>query len=327
MRIAIPDDYQDAVRDLDALSILSGHQVDIYTDLVKNIDHLAARLKHADVLVPIRERSIIDEALLSRLPNLRLISQTGKGVTHIDIEACTRRGIAVAASGGSSYAPAELTWALVLASARRLPQEVANARAGKWQRETIGTSLRGRTLGILGYGSIGKIVAGYGKAFGMRVLIWGREGSLSRAADDGFEAAESKEDFFRRSDVLTVHLRLNAETRWGISAADLASMKPTATLVNTSRADLIETGALAAALQAGRPGFAAVDAYEEEPAIEHPLFSMRNVVCSPHLGYVEKDTYEIFFGGAFDNVIAFEKGAPTNLINPDVLTTTGGRQA
>ncbi|MEQ5837915.1 D-2-hydroxyacid dehydrogenase family protein [Paraburkholderia acidicola] len=319
MRIAILDDYQGAVQDLAAFKKLTDHTVDIYHDIVKDVDQLAARLYDAEVLVPIRERTVIDDTLLSKLPNLQLISQTGKGTTHIDVEACTRRGIAVAFSGGNSYAPAELTWALVLASVRNLPQEVANAKAGRWQRAPIGTCLRGRTLGILGYGSIGRIVAGYGKAFGMHVIAWGRAGSLSRAIQDGLEAATSKEAFFSECDVLSVHLRLNEDTRGSITAADLALMKPTATIVNTSRADLIERDALATALKMGRPGFAAVDAYEDEPAIDHPLFKLDNAVCAPHLGYVEKDTYEIFFGGAFDNVLAFEDGTPANLVNPEVL--------
>lgn len=326
LRIAIPDDYQNAVRSLDVFEKLREHVVDIYQDVVTDVEELAARLVDANVLVPIRERTVIDDALLSRLPNLRLISQTGKGVAHIDVAACTRRGVAVAASGGNAYAPAELTWALVLAAVRKVPQEVANAKAGNWQRESIGTCLRGRTLGIFGYGSIGKIVAGYGKAFGMRVIVWGRIGSIERARQDGFEAAASRADFFSQSDVLSVHLRLNEETRGSITAADLAQMKKTAVFVNTSRADLVSSGALVAALERGKPGFAAVDAYEVEPATDHPLFRMRNVVATPHLGYVEKDTYEILFGGAFDNVLAFETGAPTNLINPEVLMRSTGEE-
>jgi D-3-phosphoglycerate dehydrogenase len=319
MRVVIPDDYQNAVQGLAAFSKLAGHQVEIYRETAKDMDQLVARLMDADVLVPIRERIVVDDALLSRLPNLRLISQTGKGVAHIDVEACTRRGIAVAASSGNSYAPAELTWALVLASMRHLPQEIMSAKAGNWQSAPVGTCLRGRTLGILGYGGIGKIVAEYGKAFGMRVLVWGREGSFARARHDGFEVAQSRAVFFEQSDVISIHLRLNADTRGAISTADLALMKPTAVLVNTSRADLIAEGALVSALKAGRPGFAAVDAYEDEPARDHPLFHLDNAICTPHLGYVEKDTYEIFFSGAFDNLLAFEAGEPINIVNPDVL--------
>jgi len=319
MRIVIPDDYQNAVQGLTAFSKLGRHQVTIYRDAAKDMDQLVTRLTDAEVLVPIRERIVIDDELLSRLPNLRLISQTGKGVAHIDVDACTRRGIAVAASSGNSYAPAELTWALVLASMRHLPQEVASAKAGNWQSSPVGTCLRGRTLGILGYGGIGRIVAEYGKAFGMRVLVWGREGSFARAREDGFEVAESRAVFFEQSDVMSIHLRLNADTRGAISAADLARMKPTAVLVNTSRADLIAEGALVSALKAGRPGSAAVDAYEDEPARDHPLFHLDNAICTPHLGYVEKDTYEIFFGGAFDNLLAFEAGKPINIVNPDGL--------
>ncbi|KVD46830.1 3-phosphoglycerate dehydrogenase [Burkholderia sp. ABCPW 11] len=319
MRVAILDDYQDAVQHLAAFRLLADHDVSIQRQVIEDRAAFAASIESAEAIVPIRERTVIDEALLSRLPNLRFISQTGKAVAHIDVEACTRRGIAVAASGGSLYAPAELTWSLVLAAARNLPREVNSAKAGYWQAGTIGTCLRGRTLGIFGYGSIGKIVAQYGKAFGMRVLVWGRFASLSSAVQDGFEAAPTKEAFFEQSDVLSVHLRLNAETRGIVSASDLARMKSSAVFVNTSRADLVEKGALASALAAGRPGFAAVDTYEIEPAWDDPLFHLENAICSPHLGYVEKDTYEVFFGGAFENLLAFEAGKPVNLVNPQVL--------
>ena len=300
MRVVIPDDYQDAVRHLDCFAKLSGHDVTIYNDTVKDVDALAERFKDADALVLIRERTSIDDELLSRLPKLKLISQTGRGATHIDVDACKRRGVEVAVGTGSPYAPAELTFALILAAMRRIPQEVASLRSGGWQ-QLLGTTLRGRTLGIYGYGKIGSLVAGFGRAFGMRVLVWGREGSQSRARNDGFEVGP----LFAESDVLSLHLRLTDETRGIVTAADLAQMKPDALLVNTSRAELIERGALVDALRAGRPGFAAVDVYEEEPVVDDPLVSMPNVICTPHLGYVEKDSYELYFGQAFDNVNAF----------------------
>lgn len=300
MDVVIPDDYQDAVRHLDCFAKLSNHHVTIFNDTVKDVDALAERFKDADALVLIRERTSIDDELLSRLPKLKLISQTGRGTTHIDVDACKRRGIEVAVGTGSPYAPAELTFALILAAMRRIPQEVASLRSGGWQ-QLLGTTLRGRTLGIYGYGKIGTLVAAFGRAFGMRVLVWGREGSQSRARNDGFEVGP----LFAESDVLTLHLRLTDETRGIVKAADLAQMKPDALLVNTSRAELIEPGALVDALRAGRPGFAAVDVYEEEPAVDDPLISMPNVICTPHLGYVEKDSYELYFGQAFDNVNAF----------------------
>ena len=265
---------------------------------------LAARLAPADVLVLIRERTVITEALLARLPRLRMISQTGKGVAHIDLDACARRGITVATGTGSPYAPAELTWALLLAAARRIPQEAARLRAGGWQ-STLGLGLRGRTLGIWGYGKIGQVVAGCGRAFGMKVLAWGREGSLARARADGFETAASAEDLLARSDALSLHVKLAPDTRGLITAAHLALMKPDAILVNTSRAELLAPGALVAALKAGRPGFAAVDVYEEEPVLgaAHPLLALENALCTPHLGYVERDSYALYFGQAFDNLL------------------------
>jgi D-3-phosphoglycerate dehydrogenase / 2-oxoglutarate reductase len=300
MRIVIPDDYQDAVRHLHCFAKLRGHDVTIYNDTVKDPDALAERFRDADALVLIRERTSIDEELLSRLPRLKLISQTGRGTTHIDTDACARRGIEVTVGTGSPYAPAELTFALILAAMRRVPQEAAHLRSGGWQH-LLGTTVRGRTLGIYGYGKIGGLVAGYGRALGMRVLVWGREGSQTRARADGYEVGP----LFADSDVLSLHLRLTDETHGIVKAGDLAQMKPTTLLVNTSRAELIEPGALEAALRAGRPGFAAVDVYENEPAVNDPLIAMDNVLCTPHLGYVEKDSYELYFGQAFDNVNAF----------------------
>jgi D-3-phosphoglycerate dehydrogenase len=319
MKIVIPDDYQAAVRTLDCFPRLSRHDVTLYHDSVIDLDTLIERFQDADALVLIRERTAISDELLERLPNLKLISQTGKGIAHIDLEACARRGVAVALGSGSPYATAELTWALVLAGMRRLPQEIAQLRAGRWQT-TLGLGLRGRTLGIFGYGKIGSIVAGYGRAFGMQVLVWGRKGSLTRAQDDGFETAANQRAFFEQTDVVSLHVRLLDETRGLVTADDLAAMKPSALLVNTSRAALIESGALESALRAGRPGYAAVDVYENEPALNHPLLSMDNVVCTPHLGYVERDSYELYFGAAFDNVLAFAAGQPANIVNPAALS-------
>jgi D-3-phosphoglycerate dehydrogenase / 2-oxoglutarate reductase len=318
MKIVIPDDYQDAVRNLDCFGKLAGHEVTIYHDSVKDIETLAARFQDAGVLVLIRERTAITEPLLARLPKLKLICQTGRGTPHIDIAACTRHGVAVAVGGGSSYAPAELTWGLVLATMRHIPQEVARMKAGQWQT-TLGVSLHGRVLGIFGYGNIGRLVASYGRVFGMRVRVWGREGSLSRARTDGFETATSQEELFAQADVLSLHIKLSAETRGIVTASDLASMKPSALLVNTSRAGLIASGALETALQAGRPGYAALDVYEVEPLTDSLLLHMDNVICTPHLGYVEKDSYELYFGTAFDQVLAFAAGKPIDVINLEAL--------
>jgi len=321
MRVVIPDDYQNAVHGLACFSRLSAHDVTIFDDTVKGVDALAHRFADAEALVLIRERSAITAELLARLPRLELISQTGKGTAHIDVAACTRHGVAVAAGTGSPYAPAELTWALILAASRRIPQQVSSLRQGRWQT-SLGTGLRGRTLAVWGYGKIGSLVAGFGRAFGMHVVIWGREGSLTRARADGYAIAQDKTVFCKEADVLTLHLRLNDETRGIVAATDLQNMKPDALVVNTSRAELIEQGALVAALQAGRPGLAAVDVYEDEPVIggSHPLLDMDNVICTPHLGYVEKDSYELYFGQAFDHVIAFSRGQARNLVNPEVLS-------
>jgi D-3-phosphoglycerate dehydrogenase len=316
MHIVIPDDYQDAVRGLSCFAKLDGHEVTIYNDTVTDLDALAERFASADALVLIRERTRVDDALLARLPRLKLISQTGKGTSHVDVEACARRGVVVSAGTGSPHAPAELTWALVLAAMRRVSHEAERLRAGEWQRAPLGVSLRGRTLGVWGYGKIGSLVAGYGRAFGMRVVAWGREGSIERARAAGVETASDRRALVEQSDVLSVHLRLTAATRGIVTAGDLAAMKPDALFVNTSRAELVEPGALVAALRAGRPGFAAVDVYEEEPVLgaAHPLVAMENAVCTPHLGYVERDSYELYFGQAFDQVLAFAAGAPINVV-------------
>ena len=331
MNIVILDDYQDAVRKLECASKLDAYQAKVYTNTVKGIGQLSVRLKDADILVLIRERTHITSALLSKLPRLKLISQTGRAGAHIDLQACTERGIAVAEGTGSPVAPAELTWALIMAAMRRLPQYIGNLKHGAWQQSGLkassmpanfglGTTLSGKTLGVWGYGRIGKLIAGYGKAFGMHVVVWGSEVSRAAAVQDGHLAAPSREIFFSHSDVLSLHLRLTEDTRGIVTATDLAAMKPTALLVNTSRAELIESDALLGALNRGRPGMAAVDVFETEPILQgHALLRLENCICTPHIGYVENGNYEMFFSAAFDNVVNFIKGTPTNIINPGAL--------
>ena len=302
MKISILDDYFDTVRTLACFQKLKGHEVTVWNDHVQDTDALAARLKDAECLVLIRERTAIRAPLLERLPRLRLISQRSV-YPHIDVEACTRRGVVVSSSqhaGTPSYAAAELTWALILAAARQLPQQMAALKAGKWQIG-VGTTLRAKTLGIFGYGRIGATVAGYGKAFGMNVLAWAREQSLERARADGYATARSKAEFFESCDVVSLHLRLVAATRHIVTAEDLARMRPTAMLVNTSRAPLIEPGALVAALRAGRPGCAAVDVFEDEPMRDPdlPLLQFEQVVATPHIGYVTREEYETQFSDIF----------------------------
>jgi D-3-phosphoglycerate dehydrogenase len=325
MNIAILDDYQNVVRNLNAFRKLDGHNVTIWNDHTKDVDVLAERLKDTEALVLIRERTPIRAPLIERLNKLRIVSQRSV-YPHIDVDALTRKGIVLSSDlhpGKPSYATAELTWGLVLAAMRRIPQEVAALKAGRWQ-SSVGLGLRGRNLGIYGYGRIGATVAGYGRAFGMNVSIWGREGSTERARADGFAVAASREAFFEQADVISLHLRLRPETRGIVTAQDLARMKSTALIVNTSRAELIATGALEAALKKGRPGMAAVDVYEEEPVLgaKHPLLHMDNVVATPHIGYVERDGYESQFSSSFDQVLAFAAGKPINVINPEALTYT-----
>ncbi|HEX6842240.1 MAG TPA: D-2-hydroxyacid dehydrogenase family protein [Stellaceae bacterium] len=322
MRIAILDDYFDTVRTLPCFGKLDGHDVTIWNDHIQEGDALARRLGDAEVLVLIRERTQIGSALLERLPELRLISQRSV-YPHIDIETCTRLGIIVSSSqhpGTPSYAAAELTWGLVLAAMRQIPQQVAALKAGTWQTG-VGHSLREKTLGIFGYGRIGRVVAGYGRAFAMNVLVWAREATLVQARADGYATAASKAALFEQSDVLSLHMRLVPATRGIVTAADLARMKPSALLVNTSRAPLIEPGALVAALKAGRPGMAAVDVFEAEPVRDprHALLSMENVVVTPHIGYVTHDEYELHFTDIFDQITAYAQGTPINVVNPDVL--------
>ena len=330
MNIAVLDDYQDTIRSLACFSKVAGHNVTIWKDHTKDVDALAGRLKDAEVLALIRERTPITALLLDRLPALRLICQAGV-VPHIDLEACTRHGVVVSsntAGGRPSYATAELNWGLIIAAFRRIPQEMAALKAGRWQAYPIGTGLRGKTLGIFGYGKIGAVVAGYGRAFGMNVVAWGRPTTLDKARADGYQVAASKDEFFAQSDVVSLHLRLIPETRGIVTAADLARMKPTALIVNTSRAGLIAPGALEAALRAGRPGMAAVDVYEDEPVVggRHSLLAMDNVVCAPHLGYVERDGLEHMFGLVFDEVLAYADGKPINVVNPEVLEKRTARR-
>ena len=311
MKIVIPDDYQDCVRHLDAFKQLDGHDVKVYHDTLTDLDALSARFQEAEALVLIRERTPITAALLERLPNLKVISQTGGGAAHVDMKACRHHGVTVMTGTGSPYAAAELTWGLVLSAMRHIPAEVGNLKAGRWQR-TLGTGLKGRTLGIFGYGKIGSLIARYGQAFEMKVLVWGREGTRQRAADAGLEVAESQADLFQRSDVLSLHLRLNDDTRGIVNAESLAQMKPTSLLVNTSRSQLVAQGALEQALQAGRPGQAAVDVFDAEPVFENSLLALPNLVATPHLGYVEKDSYELYFGDAFSNLLAYIADQPVN---------------
>ncbi|MGK9063601.1 D-2-hydroxyacid dehydrogenase family protein [Stutzerimonas chloritidismutans] len=320
MHIVIPNDYQDVVRSLECFRQLDGHRVTIYHDAAEDPEVLAERFADADALVLTRERTVIDEALLARLPNLKLISQTGKVAAHLDLDACTRHGVAVMEGRGSPIAPAELAWALIMMARRQLYPAMQALYAGQWQ-VNLGDRLYGQTLGIWGYGKIGQRLARYAQAFEMPVLVWGSEGSRQAAERDGHRAAASREAFFAEVDVLSLNLRLVEATRHIVTAADLARMKPSALLVNISRADLIAPGALLAALDAGRPGYAALDVFEDEPVTgpEHPLLRHPRVLCTPHLGYVERQGYELYFGDAFANVAAFFRGEACEVANPGVL--------
>jgi D-3-phosphoglycerate dehydrogenase len=322
VKISILDDYFDTVRTLECFRKLAEHDVTVWNDHVQDVDALAERLRDTEALVLIRERTQIRTALLERLPKLKLISQRSV-YPHIDIDACNRLGIIVSSSqhaGTPSYATAEFTWGLVLAAMRAIPQQTASLKAGHWQMG-VGHTLRGKTLGIYGYGRIGSVVAGYGKAFGMRVTVWAREPALAQARAAGYEIAESKVAFFEQCDVLSLHMRLVDATRGIVTAGDLARMKPTALLVNTSRAPLIAANALVDALRAGRPGMAAVDVFEKEPLRDtgDPLLTMDNVVATPHIGYVTRDEYELQFTDIFDQIVAYAAGAPTNVVNPDAI--------
>ena len=331
MNIVILDDYQDAVRKLDCAVKLENFPAKVYTNTVKGMGQLSVRLKDADIIVLIRERTHLTRAVIEKLPRLKLIAQTGRLGGHIDLAACTERGVAVAEGVGSPVAPAELTWALIMASARRLPQYIGNLKHGAWQQSGLkaasmptnfglGTVLKGKTLGIWGYGKIGQLVAGYGKAFGMDVMVWGSDESRNKAISEGYRAAANRQAFFEESDVLSLHLRFNETTQGIVTAEDLGRMKPTALFVNTSRAELIEPNALIGALNRGNPGLAAIDVFESEPILQgSALLRLENCICTPHIGYVEKDSYELYFGAAFDNVVNFIKGTPTNIVNPGAL--------
>ncbi|MFP8777927.1 D-2-hydroxyacid dehydrogenase family protein [Hydrogenophaga sp. RWCD_12] len=331
MNIVILDDYQDVVRKLDCATRLEPFPAKVFTNTVKGVGQLSIRLRDADVLVLIRERTQITRQLVEKLPRLKLIAQTGRVGAHIDVNACTERGIAVAEGKSSPVSTAELTWALIMASMRRIPQYVASLKHGAWQQSGLkassmpanfglGMVLHGKTLGLWSYGRIGKLVAAYGRAFGMRVLVWGSEASRQQAVSDGYEQASSREALFEQSDVLSLHLRLGETSAGCVSLEDLSRMKPTALLVNTSRAELIEAEALLTALNRGRPGMAAVDVFESEPILQgHALLRLENCICTPHIGYVELDNYETLFSAAFENVVNFIKGTPTNIVNPGAL--------
>ena len=323
MKVSVLDDYFDTIRTLDCFAKLKGHDVTIWNDHLQDVDKLAGRLQDTEALVLIRERTQIRTPLLERLPKLKLISQRSV-YPHIDIATCTRLGIVVSSSQHAdtpSFATAELTWGLVLASSRMISQQVASLKAGNWQFG-VGSTVRGKTLGIYGYGRIGAVVAGYARAFGMKVLVWAREPAMAKAHSEGYETAASKAAFFEQCDFISLHMRLVDATRGIVKAEDLARMKPTATLVNTSRAGLIEPGALVNALGAGRPGFAAVDVFEKEPLrdLSDPLLNMNNVIATPHIGYVSRDEYELQFADIFDQIVSFAGGTPTNVVNPDVLS-------
>jgi D-3-phosphoglycerate dehydrogenase len=320
MKVTILDDYHDTVRTLDAFRKLAGHEVRIWNDHVQDVDRLAERLADTEVLILIRERTQIRAPLIERLPKLKLISQRSVW-PHIDIDACTRHGVLVCSNmhaGTPSYATAELTWGLVLAAMRQIPQQMASLKAGNWQCG-VGRTVRGKTLGVYGWGRIGGAVAGYARAFGMNVVVWARAGSRERAKKEGWDVAASKEDFFARCDIVSLHMRLVDATRGIVTEADLRRMKPDALIVNTSRAGLIAPGALVAALRSGRPGMAAVDVYEQEPVRDpqHPLLTMENVVATPHIGYVTRDEYEVAFSDIFEQVLAYVEGKPVHMVNPE----------
>lgn len=320
MRIAIPDDYQCAIETLDCFSLLKDHEVTIVHEYIADPIALAKKLNDPEILILTRTRTPVGEELLKHLGNLKLISQTGKNPGHIDVEACTRYGVAVAEGKGNPIATAELTWNLIMSSFRQLPQSIQGMQMGKWQTN-LGRRVHGKKIGIWGYGKIGKRIAQYAKVFGAEVIVWGSESSRQSAKQDGFTPAVSKADFFNDCDVVSLHLRLKEATKGIVKKSDLLSMKKDAILVNTARAALIENGALVAALKEGRPGYAAIDVYDEEPIFEktHPLLQFQNVICTPHLGYVERAGYELYFSIAFENVLAYIDGQPQNIANLEVL--------
>ncbi len=321
MIIAIPDDYHGLVAQLDCFRKLAGHDVRVFRDATPAFDTLARNLRDAEIIVPIRERTRYTRELLAELPHLKLISQTGRSAHHVDVNACTERGIAVTTgTHASPHTVSEHTWTLILAALRRIPEETALMKRGLW-RSSFSLGLHGRTLGLYGLGKIGSLIAATGASFGMRVLVWGRETTLARARAAGYDVAVSKNELFEQSDVLSLMLRLTADTRGIVTETDLARMKPMALVVNTARAELIAPDALANALTKGRPGYAAVDVYENEPVLggDHPLLMLDNTLCTPHSAWIERDTYELYFGEAFDNLLAYVAGKPVNLLNPEVL--------
>ena len=321
MKIAVIDDYQNAFKTLKCYPKLAGHEVVIYTEPETNVEKIAERLKDADAVILTQQRTAFPRALIEKLPKLKLIGQTGRAASHVDLEACTDRGVVVSAGGsGNSNATAELTWGLILSALRSLPFEVKRLKEGRWQ-STLGIGVNGKTLGIYAYGKIGSIVAGVGKAFGARVVCWGREGSTGRAKAAGFDVAKSREEFFAECDIISLHLPLNKETRGIVTRDDLGRMKPTGLLVNPSRSGLIAKGALEDALKAGRPGKAAVDVYDQEPVLgaDHPLLKMDNVTCTPHLGYVTRESYEEYYATVVDDIVAFAAGKPNHVLNPDAV--------
>lgn len=331
MKISILDDYQDAVRKLQCFAMLAGHEVKVFNNTVKGAGQLSVRLADSEALVLIRERTRINRDLLTKLPKLKLISQTGRAGPHIDLAACSERGLVVVEGSGAPTAAAELTWALIMAAMRRLPQYISNLKHGVWQQSGlkrasdppnhgVGDVLAGKTLGIWGFGKIGRIVAEYGTAFGMNVMVWGSEASRSAAREHLYDVAPDRRVFFSTCDVLSLHLRLNDETRGIVTLDDLQAMKPTGLLVNTSRAELIAPGALIKALSGSRPGLAAIDVFESEPPLAgQPLLRMENVICTPHLGFVEKSSYEAMFSAAFSNILAYVAGELANVVNPEAL--------
>jgi len=321
MKIAVIDDYQNAFKTLKCYLKLAGHEVVIYTEPETNVEKIAERLKDADAVILTQQRTAFPRALIEKLPKLKLIGQTGRAASHVDLEACTDRGVVVSAGGsGNSNATAELTWGLILSALRNLPFEVKRLKEGRWQ-STLGIGVNGKTLGIYAYGKIGSIVAGVGKAFGARVVCWGREGSTGRAKAAGFDVAKSREEFFAECDIISLHLPLNKETRGIVTRDDLGRMKPTGLLVNPSRSGLIAKGALEDALKAGRPGRAAVDVYDQEPVLgaDHPLLKMDNVTCTPHLGYVTRESYEEYYATVVDDIVAFAAGKPNHVLNSDAV--------
>lgn len=331
MNIVVLDDYQDAVRKLACARKLDAYPVKVYTNTVKGMGQLAIRLKDAEIIILIRERTTLTRQLIEKLPKLKLIAQTGRVGSHVDVGACTEHGVAVAEGVGSPVAPAELTWALIMSAMRRLPHYMGNLKHGVWQQSglksasmppnfALGCVLKGRSLGIWGYGRIGQLVAGYARAFGMNVQVWGSEASRQKAVADGFSAATSRQAFFSNVDVLSLHLRLTPETQGLLTLEDLSQMKSSAVFVNTSRAELITPDALIAGLNRGHPGMAAIDVFESEPILQgHALLRLENCICTPHIGYVEQDSYELYFGAAIDNVINYIRGTPTNILNPGAL--------